>query len=86
MWAWAHFKKEGSFTRISSEDKGPGIVSENLPHLFERYYGVKNTRIRGSGLGPGLYISAEIIKKHKGEFGVKSTLGQGSIFWFTVPP
>jgi len=38
-----------------------------------------------SGLGLGLYISAEIIKRHNGQIGADSELGKGSTFWFTLP-
>lgn len=70
--------------RISVIDTGKGIPAENIPHLFERYYQV-NKRSKTAGLGLGLYISAEIIRVHEGEIGVKSELGKGSTFWFTIP-
>lgn len=38
-----------------------------------------------SGIGLGLYISSEIIKKHNGQIGVDSELGKGSCFWFLLP-
>ena len=71
--------------KVSITDKGPGIDPEKLRHLFNRYYRVDSSGNQYSGLGLGLYISAEIIKKHKGEIGVDSELGKGSTFWFTLP-
>lgn len=71
--------------RISVTDKGPGIPPEKLPHVFDRYYRADHSGIQFSGLGLGLYISAEIIKKHGGQIGVDSLLGSGSTFWFTIP-
>ena len=72
------------FNRVSVIDKGKGIPEVNIPHLFERYYQVTK-KGRNPGLGVGLYISAEIIRVHEGEIGVKSELGKGSTFWFTLP-
>lgn len=71
--------------RLSVKDKGPGIVPEKIPHLFERYYRADHSGSPYSGLGLGLYICAEIIKKHHGKTGVASELGKGSTFWFTLP-
>jgi len=71
--------------KVSVIDKGPGIPTENIPHLFSRYYRVDSGGTQYSGLGLGLYISAEIIKKHNGQIGVESNIGKGSIFWFTLP-
>jgi PAS domain S-box-containing protein len=71
--------------KISVKDEGPGIEPEKIPHLFDRYYRADYSGIQFSGLGLGLYISAEIIKKHGGEIGVESELGNGSTFWFTLP-
>jgi PAS domain S-box-containing protein len=75
--------KEG--IKLSVSDKGPGIAKEKLPHLFDRYYRADENGGQYSGLGLGLYISAEIIKKHGGEIGVNSEPGKGSSFWFTLP-
>ncbi len=72
------------FHRISVIDEGQGIPAANIPHLFERYYQV-NKKGKNLGLGLGLYISAEIIRVHEGQIGVKSEEGKGSTFWFTIP-
>jgi len=77
--------KQDHEARISVTDKGPGIPPEKIPYLFDRYYRVNHDSIQISGLGLGLFISAEIINKHGGKIGVNSQLGQGSTFWFTVP-
>lgn len=75
----------GDKARISVKDTGPGIPKDKLPHLFDRYYRADYSGIQYSGLGLGLYISAEIVKRHGGEIGVTSELGSGSTFWFTLP-
>jgi PAS domain S-box-containing protein len=71
--------------RFSLRDTGPGIPADKLPHLFERYYRVDPKGIQVSGLGLGLYISADIIERHGGEIGAESIEGVGSTFWFTLP-
>lgn len=71
--------------KISVIDSGKGIEKEKIPFLFNSYYQVKEAKNNLQGLGLGLYISAEIIKIHKGEIGVDSEIGKGSTFWFTLP-
>ena len=78
-------EKVNDMAKVSVIDRGPGISPEKIPHLFDRYYRVDSSGSQYSGLGLGLYISAEIIKKHSGEIGVDSELGKGSTFWFTLP-
>lgn len=70
---------------VSVRDFGIGINPEKLPHLFDRYYRVDAFGHQFSGLGLGLYITAEIIQRHNGKIGVDSNLGAGSNFWFTLP-
>lgn len=77
--------QERRYIKISVIDKGPGIASQKIGHLFERYYRAGENGAQYSGLGLGLYISAEIIRKHGGQIGVDSEPGKGSAFWFTLP-
>ncbi len=78
-------EKEEEMIKISVKDNGPGIAPKKLPHLFERYYQVDAAGYQNSGLGLGLYICSEIVRKHGGEIGVVSELGKGSTFYFTIP-
>jgi len=71
--------------KVAIIDKGPGIDPSKTPHLFDRYYRGDNDGKQYSGLGLGLYICAEIIKKHNGKIGVESILNSGSTFWFKLP-
>jgi signal transduction histidine kinase len=74
-----------SAVKITLTDQGPGIAPENLGQLFDRYFRVDEHKRQASGLGLGLYISAEIIRRHEGEVGVNSEVGKGASFWFTLP-
>ncbi|WP_244214344.1 sensor histidine kinase [Pedobacter jejuensis] len=78
-------EKIGNTAKVSVSDGGPGIAPEKIPYLFDRYYRVDSSGSQYSGLGLGLYICAEIIKKHNGHIGVDSELGGGSTFWFVIP-
>jgi two-component system CheB/CheR fusion protein len=71
--------------RVSVTDLGIGLSSADQKRIFERFYRVDNSNLFTSGLGMGLYISAEIIKEHNGEMGVKSSPGKGSTISFTLP-
>jgi len=70
---------------ISVKDYGIGIKSKHLKQLFERYYRADNSSTRFNGLGLGLYISADIIKRHGGSFWIESKFGEGSVFSFKLP-
>ena len=77
-------EKIADTAKVSITDKGMGISSDKIPHLFERYFRVDSSGSQYSGLGLGLYICSEIIKKHQGQIGANSELGKGSSFWFTL--
>lgn len=70
---------------VSVQDFGIGIKRENLAKIFDRYYRVDNTIMKFDGLGLGLFISSEIIKRHNGSFWIESELGEGATFYFILP-
>ncbi|MFC3560568.1 chemotaxis protein CheB [Pedobacter jamesrossensis] len=68
------------------KDHGAGISEKDQKKLFDRYYRADNVQTRKvSGFGLGLYLSAEIVKLHKGKIWVESELGHGSTFCFGLP-
>jgi PAS domain S-box-containing protein len=70
---------------VSVQDFGIGIEEKDLTRLFDRYYRSDNTQMRFDGLGLGLFISAEILKRHNGSLWIESKLGEGSTFNFLLP-
>lgn len=69
--------------RVEIEDHGPGIPASELPYLFDRYYRCRSNAGR-QGTGLGLSITKAILQQHKARFGVDSTEGKGSTFWFEL--
>ncbi len=71
--------------RLWVRDRGPGIPADQQAAIFAAF-----TRLDASsssqGTGLGLSICQRIVERHGGELGVESTPGDGSAFWFTVPP
>lgn len=80
-----NISKLGDMVKVLVQDFGRGIPADKIPHLFERYYRVDANGLQYSGLGLGLYISADIIERHGGKIGAESQEGKGSVFWFTIP-
>ncbi|WP_207423233.1 PAS domain-containing protein [Desertivirga brevis] len=76
---------EGNSIVVSIQDFGIGIDESHLDKLFDRFYRVDNTAMRFEGLGLGLFISSEILKRHNGSFWIESEPGIGTIFYFRLP-
>jgi two-component system phosphate regulon sensor histidine kinase PhoR len=76
----------GNGVEFYVQDFGPGISSEHLPRLFERFYRVDKARSRESGgTGLGLAIAKHIVLAHGGTIRAESELNHGSTFLFILP-
>jgi signal transduction histidine kinase len=70
---------------VRVRDFGIGIRKDHQSNIFSKFYRVEESSNQFQGLGIGLYICAEIIRGHEGEYGVESEPGEGSVFYFSVP-
>ena len=77
--------QEGDRVTVAVKDFGIGIHPDQQASVFDKFYRVEETAIHFQGLGIGLYISAEIIRRHGGTVGVNSVFGEGSEFYFNIP-
>jgi signal transduction histidine kinase len=74
--------EENQKVRISVKDTGIGIPSEDVPHLFQKFYRVDSSDTREiGGTGLGLYLIKKLTEYMGGRVGVNSEYGQGSTFW-----
>ena len=78
-------KKEETDVVIEVEDTGSGISEEEQERLFEPYYRIEADRQRFPGLGLGMALSNHLVGLHGGKMWVKSELGKGSTFSFSLP-
>jgi heavy metal sensor kinase len=78
--------REPGWTKVSVEDTGVGIPAENLPHIFDRFYRVRNVETNAiQGLGLGLSFVAWIVEAHGGRIDVASNSGVGTRFTVLLP-
>jgi signal transduction histidine kinase len=79
----------GNFTEteisVGIQDTGLGIPEESLPHLFQKFYRVREHEGKASGTGLGLSICKQIIQGHNGRIEVKSKIGVGTSFTIHLP-
>lgn len=71
---------------VNVRDQGPGISDDDQAELFQKFKQGANSSsgsIKGTGLG--LAIAKALVEEHGGRIGVESRLGEGSVFWFTLP-
>lgn len=77
--------QKDNHVRVEIADTGTGIAREDLPLIWDRYYKpYKKGETKSIGTGLGLSIVKAILINHSADFGVNSTLGVGSTFWFEL--
>ena len=69
---------------IEVEDTGDGIEEEKIKLIFDKYYRSENHKREVVGTGLGLSIVKAVLKLHNYDYGVRSTVGKGSTFWFRI--
>jgi heavy metal sensor kinase len=75
---------EANQAKVTISDTGPGIPEDQVPRIFDRFYGAEKTRVPG-GFGLGLSIAKSIVEAHKGQIQVQSILNKGSTFTILLP-
>jgi signal transduction histidine kinase len=77
---------DGDTATVGVQDFGIGIAPEKHEHVFERFFRVSDPESKTfPGLGLGLFISAQMVKRQGGRMWVESCAGVGSTFFFTIP-
>jgi signal transduction histidine kinase len=70
---------------ITIQDTGMGIPEDSIPHLFEKFYRVREHECKATGTGLGLSICKQIVQGHNGRIEVKSKMGVGTSFTVHLP-
>ncbi len=79
-------RHDGRFDKILVTDTGYGILPEDRPHVFERFYQSNHSQqSKMGGYGLGLSIAKLIVEQHGGTIGFDTVVDQGTTFYFTVP-
>lgn len=75
-----------NMVQLCVQDFGPGIPQEQQGKIFDPFYRIESSMERAApGLGLGLYIASEIIRRHEGTIWIESEEGNGSTFCFSLP-
>ena len=80
-----HAVLENDMLKVSVHDNGIGINAKNLNKIFELYYREEGRAAQFQGMGIGLAISKDIIRRHRGRIWAESGSEKGSVFYFTLP-
>ena len=70
---------------LSVRDHGRGIAPEDQARIFEQFERSADGRQHAAGLGLGLYITREIVRRHGGDVTVESAVGEGALFRVRLP-
>jgi PAS domain S-box-containing protein len=79
-----YISEENGVAKVGVRDHGIGIPEDKLNEIFSRFYRITENK-NVSGLGLGLYLSQQIIERHHGRIWAESKVGEGSVFYFTLP-
>lgn len=78
-------RREQGAIQVAVTDHGEGIPPEEQARVFERFFRAKRVEEEGAGVGLGLALAKAIVEAHGGEIHLKSSVEQGTTFWFTLP-
>lgn len=75
--------REPPFARVTVTDSGVGVPPDEASAIFDQY--VSGSNVENHGVGLGLFVAREIVRRHGGDIGVTSPESGGATFWFTLP-